>query len=67
MRGFFITGTDTDVGKTWITAGLLHAFNEQGLRTIAMKPVASGCETIDGQLRNADAECLLRQSSQVKI
>lgn len=63
MRGFFITGTDTDVGKTWVTAGLLQAFNEQGLRTIAMKPVASGCETIDGQLRNADAECLMRQMS----
>ncbi|NNF96315.1 MAG: dethiobiotin synthase [Halobacteria archaeon] len=60
MRGFFITGTDTNVGKTWVTAGLLHAFNEQGLRTIAMKPVASGCETIDGQLRNADAECLMK-------
>lgn len=60
MRGFFITGTDTNVGKTWVTAGLLHAFNEQGLRTIAMKPVASGCETIDGKLRNADAECLMK-------
>lgn len=64
MRGFFITGTDTDVGKTWFTAGLLQAFNEQGSRTIAMKPVASGCETIDGQLRNADAECLLQHMSE---
>lgn len=63
MRGFFITGTDTDVGKTWFTAGLLHAFNEQGLRTIAMKPVASGCKTIDGQLRNSDAECLMQHMS----
>ena len=60
MRGFFITGTDTNVGKTWVTAGLLHAFNEQGLRTIAMKPVASGCTSVDGQLRNADAECLIQ-------
>jgi dethiobiotin synthetase len=63
MRGYFITGTDTDVGKTWVTAGLLQAFNDQGLRTIAMKPVASGCETIDGQLRNADAGCLMRHMS----
>lgn len=58
MRGFFITGTDTNVGKTWITAGLLRAFNEQGLRTIAMKPIASGCEIKAGELRNEDAECL---------
>lgn len=64
MRGFFITGTDTDVGKTWFTAGLLQAFNEQGSRTIAMKPVASGCETTDGQLRNADAECLMQHMSE---
>lgn len=63
MRGFFITGTDTDVGKTWVTAGLLHALNEQGLSTVAMKPVASGCETIDGQLRNADARCLMQHMS----
>lgn len=60
MRGFFITGTDTDVGKTWVTAGLLHVLNEQGLKTIAMKPVASGSKRIDGQLRNADAECLMQ-------
>jgi dethiobiotin synthetase len=63
MRGYFITGTDTDVGKTWVTAGLLHAFNDQGLRTIAMKPVASGCETVDGRLRNADARCLMQHMS----
>jgi len=60
MRGFFITGTDTDVGKTWVTAGLLHVLNEQGLKTVAMKPVASGSKRIDGQLRNADAECLMQ-------
>ena len=60
MRGYFITGTDTDVGKTWVTAGLLQAINEQGLSTIAMKPVASGCKIIDDKLRNADAECLMQ-------
>lgn len=64
MHGFFITGTDTDVGKTWVTAGLLQALNDKGLRTIAMKPVASGCETIDGQLRNADAQCLIQHMSE---
>ena len=60
MRGFFITGTDTDVGKTWVTAALLQVLNEQGLKTVAMKPVASGCQRIDRQLRNADALCLMQ-------
>lgn len=41
-QGFFITGTDTEIGKTTITAALLHSFNQQALRTIGLKPVASG-------------------------
>lgn len=41
---YFITGTDTDVGKTTIAAGLLYAAREAGLSTVAGKPVASGCE-----------------------
>jgi len=61
MRGFFITGTDTDVGKTWVTAAMLHVLNQMKLKTIAMKPVASGCQRIDRQLRNADALCLMQQ------
>lgn len=63
MHGFFITGTDTDVGKTWVTASLLQAFNEQGLSTIAMKPVASGCDIVAGELRNGDAVCLMQHMS----
>ncbi len=54
-RAYFITGTDTGVGKTRVGAGLLHAFARAGLRTVAMKPVASGCEGEAGALRNADA------------
>jgi dethiobiotin synthetase len=41
---YFITGTDTDVGKTTVAAGLLHAARSAGLSTAAGKPVASGCE-----------------------
>ncbi|MBB2889062.1 dethiobiotin synthetase [Pseudomonas umsongensis] len=41
---YFITGTDTDVGKTTVAAGLLHAARLAGLSTAAGKPVASGCE-----------------------
>ncbi|QNH75256.1 dethiobiotin synthase [Pseudomonas protegens] len=60
---YFITGTDTDVGKTTIAAGLLHAARLAGLSTAAGKPVASGCELGPKGLRNADALALLAQSS----
>jgi len=43
-RSFFIAGTDTDVGKTTVAAGLLHVARSAGLSTAAVKPVASGCE-----------------------
>jgi dethiobiotin synthetase len=56
---FFVTGTDTEIGKTTIAAGLLHAARMAGLSTAAAKPVASGCvHTVDG-LRNDDALALL--------
>lgn len=54
MNRFFITGTDTDVGKTVATCQLLRAFAANGQRALGMKPVASGCELRDGELWNAD-------------
>ena len=61
--GLFITGTDTDVGKTVIACGLITALKEKGLRVAVMKPVSAGCrETSDG-LRNDDAELLMQQAS----
>ena len=42
MKGIFITGTDTGVGKTYFTALLTRSLREQGLPAIALKPVASG-------------------------
>lgn len=60
---YFITGTDTDVGKTTIAAGLLYAARENGLSTVAGKPVASGCEITPQGLRNADALALMAESS----
>ena len=59
-KAFFITGTDTNVGKTLIASGLLVAANNMGLTTAALKPVAAGCEKNDAGLRNSDA--LLLQS-----
>lgn len=40
---YFVTGTDTNVGKTLISCALLHAFAARGKRVIGMKPVAAGC------------------------
>ncbi len=55
MTGYFITGTDTGVGKTLVTCALLHAFAAQGKYVAGFKPVSSGCKA-DG--KNADAEAL---------
>ncbi|MDF2489656.1 MAG: dethiobiotin synthase [Pseudomonas sp.] len=62
-RGYFIAGTDTDVGKTTIAAGLLHAARLSGLSTLGAKPVASGCTVTGRGLRNADAQALIAESS----
>lgn len=56
---FFVTGTDTEIGKTTIAAGLLHAARMAGLSTAAAKPVASGCTLTADGLRNDDALALL--------
>ncbi len=62
-RGIFVTGTDTGVGKTWVSAGIMAALQHQGLRVLGMKPVASGCaHTADG-LRNEDALLLQQQGT----
>ncbi|PQJ96655.1 dethiobiotin synthase [Chromatium okenii] len=63
MSGIFITGTDTDCGKTTISLGLMAAMQQRGLRVNGMKPVASGCAMTPAGLRNADARQLLAQSS----
>ncbi|MDI6526948.1 dethiobiotin synthase [Pseudomonas otitidis] len=56
---FFVTGTDTEIGKTTIACGLLQAARNAGLSTAAAKPVASGCERTAKGLRNSDALGLL--------
>lgn len=54
----FVTGTDTGVGKTHVTSGLLRAARAQGLDACGYKPVASGCRQTPRGLRNADALAL---------
>ena len=58
MFSVYITGTDTGIGKTLASCALLHALRGHGLRVAGMKPVASGCERIDGEWKNADALAL---------
>ena len=60
---FFVTGTDTDAGKTTVAAGLLRAARLAGMSTAAVKPIASGCELTAQGLRNGDALTLLGECS----
>lgn len=60
---YFITGTDTEIGKTTIAAGLLHAARKHGLTTAAVKPVAAGCKSTSEGLRNDDALTLQAECS----
>ena len=56
LRGVFITGTDTDVGKTWVAAGLTAALRQRGVKAVYFKPVQSGCPREDGRLIPTDAD-----------
>lgn len=62
-RSFFITGTDTGVGKTLVTAALLRALRESGLRVAGMKPIAAGSMAGPEGLANDDALLLQAESS----
>ena len=44
IKGFFVTGTDTSIGKTTVSCALLHAFAAQGKKVAGMKPIAAGSE-----------------------
>lgn len=58
-RGWFVTGTDTGVGKTWVSQALLRSLADAGQRVVGMKPVASGCSVTPAGLRSDDAESLM--------
>jgi len=62
-RGYFITGTDTGVGKTLVSAGMMALLQSRGLRVGGMKPVAAGTQQTKSGLRNEDAELLLNMAS----
>jgi dethiobiotin synthetase len=62
-RAFFVTGTDTEVGKTFVTEALLILLNKKGLLTAGYKPIAAGCEVTENGLRNEDALTLQKHSN----
>lgn len=63
-RGFFITGTDTDVGKTYVAGCIAHTLIQNGYQVTPRKPIASGCiKQADGSLLSEDA-LFLQQSCQ---
>jgi dethiobiotin synthetase len=63
MKGYFITGTDTGVGKTLVSLALMHALQAQGKNVAGMKPVSAGCLKTKNGLRNDDAVQLQKASS----
>lgn len=62
-RAFFVTGTDTEIGKTFITKGLLNTLDKKGYSTAAYKPIAAGCENTPEGLRNEDALILQKHAN----
>ena len=54
-KGLFITGTDTDVGKTYIGAQIVARLNDLNINVVPRKPIESGCERIDEILQPHDA------------
>ncbi|MDD2659669.1 MAG: dethiobiotin synthase [Methylococcales bacterium] len=72
-QGYFITGTDTNAGKTWATIALMRYFRRQGKTVAGMKPVAAGCsfpcpasERRDDWLKNEDA-LLIQENASLPI
>lgn len=66
MSAWFVTGTDTEIGKSLCSAALLHAFATQGKRVAGMKPIAAGATWVGDHWHNDDV-ALISQASNVAI
>lgn len=62
----FVTGTDTEIGKTLISSAILHKLVQTGVRACGMKPIAAGADERDGELHNEDA-AMLRAAGNVNL
>ena len=60
MSGFFVTGTDTEIGKTFVSSLLIQLLVDEGFKVSGMKPIASDAKNIDGNLQNEDALTLMQ-------
>jgi len=70
IQGFFVTGTDTCVGKTLVAAGLLVAASARGMRSLGLKPVAAGCTsatTASGSMLVNDDALALQQAASLNL
>lgn len=67
MKRYFITGTDTDCGKTYVSCQLVDYLKSQEKQVIAVKPVASGCIKKEGQLMSEDALLLEQHQGDMAI
>ncbi len=62
-KGYFIAGTDTGIGKTFVSCALLQAFADKGVNVGAMKPIAAGCDQTVTGWRNDDALQLMKHTN----
>jgi dethiobiotin synthetase len=62
MKGYFVTGTDTGVGKTWMTTGLVQVLADRGFKVAGLKPLACGGRDTAQGWRHEDAELLMRHN-----
>ena len=63
MHSFFITGTDTNIGKTAVTCSLIVKCIEEGFRAGGMKPVAAGCHLENGYMISDDVKKIIEVSN----
>lgn len=63
MAGLFVTGTDTEIGKTFVSSLLIRLLAEENYKVAGMKPVASGADEINGELKNEDALSLIKAAN----
>lgn len=62
-NGFFLTGTDTGCGKTFVSCAILKFLGSQGYDVVGLKPIASGADRVLGRLRNEDVAMLYENSN----
>ena len=62
MKNYFVTGTDTEIGKTFVTCAMIHALAARGLKVAPMKPIAAGTINLEGEDINEDVAVLLAAS-----